>query len=101
MKLFKGEMQPSETKDFYIDYSPWFAGRPPRRPARNDQPASITAAFATAGITLVSSSLTGQVVKIVASGIAPGKFRGRVLLTTTATPPIVKEADFEITVKEI
>lgn len=90
--LGKFSKQPSEILDYDVDYTDWFKGR-------TDTPASFTAA-ADPGITLVSSTRTGNVVKVILSGGTTGtKYKITIRLTTAAG--LVKEADFTVTVKEV
>lgn len=86
--------QSGETLDYRIDYSDWFA-------TRADSPASFTVSV-DAGITLAASSRQGSVVTVVLSGGTSGaQYKVTVRVTTDATPPIVKEADFIVKVKDV
>ena len=85
--------QSTETLDYYVDYSEWFADR-------SDSPQSFTSTVE-AGITLAQSSLAGNVVRVVLAGGTNGvKYKTTVRLTTSSTPPIIKEADFVVAVRE-
>lgn len=86
--------QSGETLDYYVDYTDWFSNR-------SDAPASYTATVA-AGLTLVDDELIGNKVKVVVSGGTSGvRYQITVRLTTDATPPITKEADFQVAVKDV
>jgi hypothetical protein len=92
--LGKFTKQSGETLDYYVDFTDWFSNR-------SDAPASHTAT-ADAGITVTTSSLSGNKVKVVLSGGTNGtKYKVTVKLTTNSTPAIVKEADFLVTVKDV
>lgn len=86
--------QPNETLDYNVDYTDWFAGR-------GDAPASFTV-VTDPGLTVVGSSLTGNVVKVTVSGGTPGsQYKVTVRLTTTAAVPVTKEADFYVRIREV
>ena len=92
--LGKFTKQSGETLDYYVDFTDWFSNR-------SDAPASHTAT-ADAGITVSTSSLSGNKVKVVLAGGTSGtKYKITVKLTTNSTPAIVKEADFLVTVKDV
>jgi len=83
--------QPSEVLDYDVDFSDWFEGR-------TDTPSSHTV-IAEIGITVVGSSRTGNVVKVVLSeGTAGTKYKIAVRLTTNTF--LVKEAEFVVAIKE-
>ena len=83
--------QPSEVLDYDVDFSDWFDGRA-------DTPSSHTV-IAETGITVVGSSRTGNVVKVVLSGGTAGtKYKITVRLTTNTF--LVKEAEFVVAIKE-
>jgi hypothetical protein len=83
--------QPNEVLDYDVDFSDWFEGR-------TDTPSSH-AVVAEAGITVVGSSRTGNVVKVVLSGGTVGaKYKITVRLTTNSF--LVKEAEFVVSIKE-
>lgn len=91
----KFQKQPDETIDYDVDFSPWFSNR-------EDEPALVdpVAAVAEDGITIVSATLTDNVVKVtLAGGTAGTKYKVTVLLTTLSG--LVKEADFTVTVKSV
>lgn len=91
-KFFK---QPAEILDYDVDYTDWFSNRTDAPAASNPVTVSVEP-----GITLVTFSRTGLVVKAVISGGTAGtKYKVTVRMTTTAG--LVKEADFTITVKEV
>lgn len=90
--LGKFVKQPSEVLDYDVDFSDWFSNR-------SDTPSTFTVTAET-GITVVSSSRIGNVVKIILSGGTSGtKYKVTVKLTTTNL--LVKEADFIVAVKEV
>jgi hypothetical protein len=83
--------QPSEVLDYDVDFSDWFE-------VRTDTPSSH-AVVAETGITVVGSSRTGNVVKVVLSGGTAGtKYKITVRLTTNTF--LVKEAEFVVAIKE-
>lgn len=89
------QKQPDEILDYDVDFGPWFSNR-------DDEPAAVDPIDVTGsdGITLVSSSITGNVVKVILSGgTADTTYKVTVLLTTSAG--LVKEADFEVKVKAV
>jgi hypothetical protein len=84
--------QPTEVLDYDVDFSEWFADR-------SDTLDSFTVT-AQAGITVASSSNTGNVVKVVLSGgTNGGRYKITVRVTTTPSA-FVREADFIVSVKE-
>lgn len=86
--------QSGETLDYDVSYDDWFENR-------DDAPASFTAAAET-GIDIETSSLTGNVVRVVLSGGTSGEsYKITVLLTTDAATPVIKEADFIVKVKDV
>lgn len=93
--LGRFQKQPDEILDYDVDYTEWFSNRA-------DAPATVDpiAVTAEAGITVVGSSITGNVVKVILSGgVAGTKYKVTVRLTTTAG--LVKEADFTVLVKAV
>lgn len=93
--------QPADVADFFIDWTDWFAGDPDNGiPARTDSPLSY-ATVIPSGITLVDSTQQGAVVKLILSGGTSGRrYKITVRMTTDATPAIVNEAEFEVSVVE-
>jgi len=90
--LGKFNKQPAEILDYDVDFTDWFTNR-------TDTPASHTA-VAEAGITIVSATRTGNVVKVILSGgVTDTTYKITVQLTTSAG--LVKEADFAVKVKEV
>lgn len=90
--LGKFSKQPAEVLDYDVDFTDWFSNR-------TDTPASFVVVVEP-GITVFSSSRTGNIVKVVLSGgTSGGKYKVTVRLTTVLG--LVKEADFQVTVKEI
>jgi hypothetical protein len=89
--LGKFTKQPNEILDYDVDFTKWFSNR-------TDAPVSFTTTVQT-GMTLVDSTLVGKVVKLVLSGGTDGNtYKVTVRLTTNMS--LVKEADFQIKVKE-
>jgi hypothetical protein len=92
--LGKFEKQSGEILDYDVDFTKWFA-------ARGLTPDILTV-VAEAGITVVASSRTGAVVKIVLSGGTSGtQYKVTVTLTSTSAPSLKREADFMVKVKDI
>lgn len=84
--------QSAEILDYDVDYTEWFEGR-------TDTPASQIV-VADPGITVVGTSRTGNVVKIVLGGGTDGDvYKVTVRLTTTLG--LVREADFTVTIKDV
>lgn len=84
--------QSAEILDYDVDFSEWMEGR-------TDTPASFTAE-AEAGITIVGSSRTGNIVKVVLSGgTSDTSYKVTVKLTTSLG--LVREADFAVKVKDV
>lgn len=90
--LGKFSKQPQEILDYDVDFSKWFSNRV-------DSPASFVVVVES-GITLVSSTRVGNVVKIVLSGGANGQ-QYKVTVRLTTNVGLVKEADFIVKVKEV
>lgn len=82
--------QPDEILDYDLDFTDFFEGR-------SDTPASFTVTAET-GITVVGSSRTGNVVKVILSGGVSGTAYKITVLLTTSTG-IKREGDFQVTVK--
>lgn len=86
--------QSGETLDYDVSFEDWFENR-------SDAPASHTVTADT-GITVATSSLTGEVVRVVLSGGTDGEtYKITVQLTTNAATPIIKEADFTVRIKDV
>jgi hypothetical protein len=86
--------QSGETLDYDVDYTDWFENR-------TDDAASHTATAET-GITVVTSSLASQIVRVVLSGGTDGEtYKITVRVTTNAATPIIKEADFTVRIKDV
>lgn len=84
--------QPAEVLDYDVDFTDWFSNR-------TDTPSTFEVT-AEAGITVVGSSISGNIVKVVLSGGASGtRYKTTVRLTTALS--LVKEADFQVLVKEV
>jgi hypothetical protein len=84
--------QPGEVLDYDVDFSEWFGNR-------TDTPASHTAT-AEAGLTVVSSQLSGNIVKVICSGgVDAVAYKVTVRLTTSAG--LIKEVDFQVKIKEV
>ncbi len=92
--LGKFEKQSTEVLDYDVDFTKWFAKR--------SLTPNVLAVVADAGIDVVASSRTGAVVKIILGGGTPGaKYKITVRLTSASTPPLLREADFTVTIKDI
>lgn len=92
--LGKYVKQSGEILDYDVDFTKWFA-------ARGLTPDILTVT-AESGITLVASSRTGAVVKIVLGGGTPGtRYKITVTLTSSSAPALKREGDFQVTVKDI
>lgn len=90
----KTEKQPDEVIDVIVDYTDWFSNR--------DDTAVSIAVTAETGLTLEDDSLTGNEARVVLSGGTSGeRYKVTVLLTTSSSPAIVKEADFYVKVREV
>jgi hypothetical protein len=90
--LGKFDKQPAEILDYDVDFTDWFTNR-------TDAPSSHVAT-ADDGITIVSATRSGNVVKVILSGGTSGtSYKITVRLTTTAA--LVKEADFVVKIKEV
>lgn len=84
--------QPSEILDYDVSFDDFFSNR-------TDTPATHVV-IAEPGITVVTSTRTGNVVKVVLQGGTAGQtYKITVRLTTSAG--MVKEADFKVTIKEV
>lgn len=84
--------QPGETLDYEVDFTEWFSNR-------IDEPLSHTV-IVEPGLTLVGSTRVGADVKIViAGGQAGGQYKVTVRMQTSEG--LVKEADFQIRVREV
>lgn len=95
------EKLPGEVMDYYVDFNPWFDGKPPKSPAREDAPRAVAPVDVTAdpGITVVDFGLSAGIVRIVLSGGIVGSTYGiTVSMTTDAVPAIVKQAIFNVAV---
>jgi len=89
--LGKFTKQPNEILDYDVDFTKWFSNR-------DDLPATFTTVVQS-GLTLIESVLVGKVVKLVLGGGLDGHtYKVTVRLTTNMD--LVKEADFQIKVKE-
>lgn len=86
--------QSGETLDYDVSYEDWFANR--------TDAAASHAITSDSGITVVSSALSGSVVRVVLSGGTDGEtYKITVRLTTNAATPIIKEADFTVRIKDV
>lgn len=89
--LGKFTKQPAEVLDYDVDFSDWLSNR-------TDLPQTFSVTVPT-GIILDSSVRLGNVVKVVLSGGTSGqKYRITVRLSTDTG--LLKEADFDVAVKE-
>lgn len=85
--------QPREILDFDIDYSTVLAGR-------TDTISSKTVEVSPSGLTIVSSTLTGNIIKVVvSSGTDSMIYKVTVLATTTAG--LVYEDEVNVLVEEV
>lgn len=86
--------QSTETIDYRIDLSEWFSNR-------EDAIDSVDVS-ADAGITVVDSTFSGDVVVVYISGGTSGtKYKVTVRITTDNPVPVVKEVDFFVVVKDV
>lgn len=85
--------QPNEIIDYDVDFTDWLAGR-------LETPTGYTVS-ATAGITVLSSSLTGNVVKVVLSGGAAGERHKITVRLNTLPGGLIKEGEFYVTIKDV
>lgn len=90
--LGKFEKQPAEILDYDVDYTEWFGDRV-------DEAESFTSTVPTP-LVLVSGQLVGKVVKLVISGGAAGQIH-KITVRLTTTLGLVKEADFQIRIREV
>lgn len=89
--LGRAVKQPNEIMDYDVDFTEWFG-------PRTDTPSSHEA-FCEDGLTLVSTALSGNIVKVVVSGGTDGdNYKVTVRLTTTSG--IRREVDFIVQVRE-
>lgn len=89
--LGKFTKQPNEILDYDVDFTKWFSNR-------DDSPATYTTSLQP-GLILIESALVGNIVKLVIAGGTDGQaYKVTVRLTTNTN--LVKEADFQIKVKE-
>lgn len=85
--------QPTETLDYDVDFTDWFVDRA-------DSPASFVAVAEDDADITVTSSRSGNVVRVVVSGGTSGtSYKITVRLTTTDL--IVKEVDFVVRMKAV
>jgi hypothetical protein len=91
-ELAKFKKQPAEILDYDLDYSKYFKDRV-------DSVLSVDLEY-DAGITIESTTLSSNIVKVVVSGGISGKtYKFTIMMTTTTG--IVKEDEFYIVVDEI
>jgi len=90
--LGKFKKQSAEVLDYDVDYTEWFEDR-------IDSPASYVVT-AEPGITIVSSTIDGMVVKVVLSGGLHGE-KYKITARLTSTAGLLKEADFTVTIKDV
>lgn len=84
--------QSTETLDYNVDFTDWFSNR-------TDTADSHTA-VAEAGITVVSSSLASNVVKVVLSG-GTVNVRYKITVRLTTSSGVIKEVDFFVSIRDI
>lgn len=90
--LGRFDKQPTEVLDYDVDYTEWVG-------TRTIAPTAHVVIVPT-GITLVSSGLAGNVVRVVLSGGTTGTDY-KITVRTTFDNGLVKEADFLVKVKEV
>lgn len=83
--------QSAEVLDYDVDFTEWFSNR-------TDAPATFVVT-ADAGVT-VSGSRGGNVVRVTISGGTNGQ-RYKVTVRLTTTAGFVKEADFQVRIKDV
>jgi hypothetical protein len=93
--LAKFEKQPADVQDFDIDFTEWLAGMSDTAPG----PTGVVV-VATTGITITATSLLNGVVKVWMSGGADG-VTYKVTVTVTTVGGRVKQAEFNVKVKEV
>ena len=91
--LGKVTKQPSEVLDYYVSFDDWFAGR--------SDAAVDHEVEAETGIVIEDDTRIDNTVRIVLSGGTAGEqYKITVRITTNATPPIIREGDFIVKVRE-
>ena len=86
--------QSSETQDYDIDLTDWFSNR-------TDEIAEYDVTVPD-GIVDAGSSNSSTVVRLALSGGTDGeKYKITVLVTTTSSPPVIKEVDFIVVIKDV
>ena len=94
LSAYRYRKQPREVKDIVIDMDLWFAGRA-------DDPASVSFVASDAAIT-PTVVLSGNRINIaIAGGVDGASYNLSVLMTTNATPAIVREFDIFVDVIEV
>lgn len=86
------EKQPTDLEDFDVSYVDWLA-------ARTDTAESVEVVVPD-GITLVASTIVAGVVKVWLSG-GTDKTTYRITVTLTTTGGRIKQAEFDIKVREV
>lgn len=84
--------QSTETLDFDVDFTDWFVNR--------SDTASTHTTTADTGITVVSSTLSSNVVKVILSG-GTNATRYKVTVRLTTSSGVVKEVDFFVRIRDI
>lgn len=93
--IARWQKQPADTQDYDIDFGEWLESISDTPRAINPITVSVPA-----GITLVTSELIGNIVKVwLSGGTDKAHYKVSILLHTTGGR--VKEVEFEIRVKEI
>lgn len=91
--LGKVTKQPNETLDYYVSFDEWFVGR-------SDAAVDYEVEVQT-GLTLDDDSRVDNTVRIVLSGgTDSNQYKVTVRMITNATPPIIREGDFIVKVRE-
>lgn len=92
---YRMRKQPSEVRDVIIEMKDWFAGRA-------DSPSEVTFTVAPTGGVVPTVYLAGtRIFIIIAGGVDGGRYSLSILMSTTATPAIVREFDVLIEVVEV
>ena len=84
---------PRETLDYAFDFSEWLA--------ENESIASFTVVTSPVGLTITSSNGLLFVTVILSGGVVNTSYNVLCKITTDAATPRVKEAEFNITIREI
>ena len=94
--LAKFNKQPADTQDYDVDYTKWLAGLGDTAPG----PTGVTVAVDKPSITIQSSTLVNGIVKVWLSGGTSG-VTYKVTTTLTTSGGRIKQAEIQVTVKEV